>query len=222
MPPGAFQIEAGVLYERSSVGGSPAERRLAIEAGLRVGVTDRLEVRLEGEPFVRLRGAEEDTGYGDLRLGLKYRFLDARAGAWWPSLGVQPFVKLPIASEPIGTERPDLGALALASFDLPGDLGLDLNAGPVLVGQSRPSGHLIQALTSASLSRELTEKLSSFVEIFFASREERQGRDAVGLDAGLLYALTPTLALDAAVQTSLAGPGPDWALRAGLSVRFGR
>ena len=222
VPPAAVQVEAGLGYARSSVGGGPDERRLAVEALLRAGLTERLEVRLGGEPFVRLRGAEDDTDHGDVTLGLKYRFLDARDGAWWPALGVLPSLKLPVASEPIGSERPDFALLGLASFALPWDLSLDANAGPALIGQSRPNGYLLQAVTSASLSGELGEKLSGFVEVFYASRAQRNARDSVGLDAGLIYFVSRSLALDVAAETSLAGPGPDWALTAGISVRFGR
>ena len=222
VPPAAVQIEAGLGYGRSSVGGSPDERRLAVEAIFRAGLTERLEVRLGGEPFVRLRGADEDTGHGDVTLGLKYRFLDARDGAWWPAVGVLPSVKLPVAGEPIGSERPDFALLGLASFTLPWELGLDVNAGPALIGQSRPDGYLLQAVTSVSLSRELGERLASFVEVFYASRARRDARDSVGLDAGLIYFVSRSLALDVAAETSLAGPGPDWALTAGISVRFGR
>jgi hypothetical protein len=222
VPPGAAQIEAGLAYARASVGGSPDERRLSVEALVRAGLTERLEARLGGEPFVRLRGAQEDTGHGDVTLELKLRLLDARDGAWWPALGVLPSVKLPVADEPIGSERADYALLGLASFTLPWDLGLDVNAGPALIGQTRPNGYLVQALTSASLSKEWTDRLASFVEILFASRAERGGRDALGLNAGLTYFVSRALALDAAAETSLAGPGPDWALRAGFSVRFGR
>lgn len=221
-PPGAVQIEAGLGYARSSVGGSPDERRLVGEALLRAGLTERLEVRLGGEPFVRVRGAEEDTGHGDITVGLKYRFLDAQDGAWWPALGIVPSAKLPVASEPIGSERPDFSMVGLASFTLPWEVGLDMNAGPALIGQSRPNGYLLQALASASLSRELGQRLASFVEIFYASRARRDARDTVGLDAGLVYFVSRSLALDLAAETSLAGPGPDYALTAGISLRFGR
>lgn len=220
--PGAVQLEAGLGYAHASVGGGGSERRLVVEGLLRAGLTDRLEARLGGEPFVRVRGAEDESDHGDVTLGLKYRFLDAREGAWWPALGVLPSVKLPAASEPIGSGRPDYALIGLASFALPWALGLDVNAGPVLVGQSRPNGYLLQALTTASLSRELTDRLVSFIEIIFASRARRDGRDAVGLDAGLTCFLTPAVALDVAAETSLAGQGPDWALGAGISVRFGR
>ena len=219
---GAFQIEGGLEYARTNVAASPAERRLAVQAALRVGLADRLEVRLEGEPLVRLRGAEEDTGHGDLTLGLRYRFLDAPEGRWWPSLGAEPFVRLPIAHAPIGSERPDFGFLALASLDLPSQMSLDVNTGLVAVGQACPNGYLLQALTSASLERAISARLSGFVELFFASRGERDGRDALGLDAGLVYLLTRRVALDVSVGTGLNGRGPEYLFRAGGSARFGR
>jgi len=222
VPPGAVQIETGVAYARRSIAASEAERRLAIEATLRVGLTDRLEVRLDGEPLVRLRGDGDDTGSGDVAVGLKYRFADSREGRWVPGVGAQPFVKLPVARAPIGSEKPDFGLVALASFDLPWDIGLDVNAGVAAVGQSSPSGYLLQALASASLGRALTERLSGLVEVFFASRDQREARDRAGLTAGVVYRMAWRIALDAAVVTSLAGPVPDYTLRAGVSIRLGR
>lgn len=220
--PGALQIESGLAYSTSRVGGSESERRLGLELTLRAGLTDRFEVQLGGEPFVRLRGETDDTGHGDLTLAAKYRFLDEREGAWWPSLGLRPFVKVPIAGAPLGSDRPDFGLILLASFDLPGHLALDVNAGLAAVGQLRPGGYLLQALTTASLSREVTEALSAFVEVTYASREARDARDAVGLNTGIIYLVTKDVALDVAVGTSLVGPGPDYAVKAGVSVRFGR
>ena len=58
--------------------------------------------------------------------------------------------------------------------------------------------------------------------LFFGSREARDGRHTLGLDAGLIYLLSRRVALDAGVETSLNGQGPDIAFRAGLTVRLGR
>ena len=222
VPPGALQIEGGVDYSRSRVSGGPDERQFVLGALLRAGLTDRLEVRLDGAPLVRLRSAENDTGFGDPTLGVKYRFLDAREGSWWPSLGLLPFVKLPIAREPIGSERVDFGLTALASVDLPWQLDLDANAGLIAIGQSNRDAFLLQEVVSASLSRQIGERWSIFVEVFYASPAERGAHDIVGLDTGIQFFLTPRVALDAAAQTSFGGPGPDYAFRAGVSVRFGR
>lgn len=218
--PGVLQIETGLQYARTRVGGGESERRLGLQLALRTGLTDTLEAQIAGEPLVRLRGAADDTGSGDLVLALKYRFLEARGG--WPALGIQPSVRVPVAGAPIGTERPDFTLLALASFDLPARFDLDVNAGVAAVGQTRPGGYLLQGLASASLSREIVSGLSAFTELVFASRAERDARNAVGLNAGIIYLVTKDLAFDGAMGTSLAGPGPDYAVTAGLSVRFGR
>jgi hypothetical protein len=189
---------------------------------LRIGVLDRLEVRVESEPFVRLRGDEDDTGYGDLKLGLKWGFYDVEEGDWRPALGLLPFVKLPIADAPIGSERPDFGVTLLLSFNMPADFSLDVNAGISAIGQTHPSGYLGQGQLSGSLQRSvLTEHLVAFAELFYFSRGERDGHHRFGGDVGVIYRLTPDLALDAAVETTLTGSGPDFAVRAGLSTRFG-
>jgi hypothetical protein len=67
----------------------------------------------------------------------------------------------------------------------------------------------------------LTEHLVAFVELFYFSREERDGHHRFGGDVGVIYRLTADLAVDTAVETTLTGRGPDFAVRAGLSTRFG-
>jgi opacity protein-like surface antigen len=219
--PGVLQIETGAQYSHTSIGGSPADRQFFLDVMLRAGLTERIELRLQGEPLVVTRGERDDTGNGDISLQAKYRFLDAREGRWWPSLGILPFVRFPIAHEPHGTNLPDFALIALASFTLPWGLGLDVNAGAGGLGQ-RPSGYLAQGVAAASLSRDIAERWSTYVEVFFESAAQPGARASVGFDGGVQFFLTQNLALDAAVQTSLAGPGPDYAFRAGLSVRFGR
>jgi hypothetical protein len=219
--PGAVQIETGVDYSRTSTGGSPAERQLTLDVTVRAGLTERLELRLESDALVVTRGPEDDTGIGDLFLEAKYRFFDAREACWWPSLGVLPFVKLPIAHAPHGTNVPDFGLIGLASFTLPWRLSLDANFGVGGTAQ-RPSGYIAQGLVSAALGRDLGERWSTYVEVFYLSAAQRGGRAQVNFDAGVQFFPLPQLALDAAVQASLAGSAPDYLLRAGLSVRFGR
>jgi Putative MetA-pathway of phenol degradation len=219
--PGVLQIESGAQYSHTSIGGSPADREFSLDVMLRVGLTERIELRLQGEPLVVLRGERDDTGNGDISLQAKYRFFDAREGRWWPSLAVLPFVRFPIAHEPHGTNLPDFALIGLASFSLPWGLGLDVNAGVGGNGQ-RPGGYLVQGVAAASVSRDIAERWATYAEVFFTSAAERGGRAQVGFDAGVQFFVTQRLALDAAAETSLTGPGPDYAFRAGLSVRFGR
>lgn len=220
VPPGAVQVETGLAYEHERVAAAPADRRLSVEAALRVGVAPWLEARVEGEPVVRLRGEEADTGPGDVTLSVKWRVLDG--GGAVPAVALLPFVTLPAAREPIGSGQVDAGLRVLLSFELPAQLSLDVNAGGAAIGQPHSDGYLAQAVASAALSRALGERLSAFAEVFFASHDRRGGHDSLGADAGLAFFLTPRVALDVAILTTLAGPGPEYALRAGVSVRFGR
>ncbi len=219
--PGALQIESGVTYSRTSVGGSPADKQFTIEATWRAGLTERLEVRLEGEPLVVTRNEQDDTGLGNLTLDAKYRFSDGREDSWRPSLGVLPFVTFPVAHAPHGTNIPDFGLIGIASFDFPLGLSLDANLGVGGKAQ-RPQGYLAQGFASAALGLDIGERWSIFGEVFYSSAAERGARGSVGFDAGVQFFVTRVIAVDAAAQTSLAGPGPDYLFRAGFSIRFGR
>jgi hypothetical protein len=222
VPAGALQIETGLEYARERVGGAATERQLSVQGVLRLGLTPALEISIEGEPFLWLRAAADDHGSGDYTLGLKYRFFAPAPDGGGPALALKPFVKLPTAREPLGSERPDFGALLLMSVALPWSLSLDANAGVAAIGQRRPEGFIPQGIASASLSWAVTERLSSITELFLATKEERGGRDSLLATVALMYRVTPRLALDAGMRTTITGQGPDWSAFIGLSVRLGR
>jgi hypothetical protein len=219
---GAVQVETGFNYGHERIGGAPTQKRFSLEAAVRVGIGDDLEVGFSSEPLVRLRGDVDDTGHGDFTLNGKWRFFKPPEDSAWPELGVLPYVTLPVTEEPFGSGKTDFGAILLASFELPGQFGLDLNAGLAAIGQNRPSGYLLQARLGAGLSRDIGRGFALFTDLVYTSREERDGRDTVILDGGVIYWPARNVALDASVVTSLAGQAPDWTVRAGLSIRFGR
>jgi hypothetical protein len=68
----------------------------------------------------------------------------------------------------------------------------------------------------------VTERLTTITELYFATKDERDGRDSLLTTLALMYRVTPRLAVDAGVRTTLTGRGPDWAALIGLSVRLGR
>ncbi len=222
VPRGTAQLETGLFYSSQRAGGVPTEEVFGIEADLRIGVARDLELNLGGEPLARVRGPQDDTGFGDGTLAVRYRFIQGdEDDRWPPSVAVKPFVKLPVATEPIGTGRPDFGGLLLASFSLPSDLELEVNAGGAAVGQVDSSGYRAQAIASASLSRDIVGGLYGFLEFFYSSRQQRDQGQQLALNVGLVYRITPTFAVDAGVQTSVFGGGPDYLIRTGLTVLFG-
>ena len=171
------------------------------------------------EPVVSVWGPEDRTGVGDVSLGVRYRFMEGiEDEPWPPHLGVKVFAKLPLMGEPIGTGRPDFGVLLLGSFELPYDFELEVNVGGAAIGQKGSNDFLGQAIATASLSRDITQSLLGFLELLFNTREERGERDHFAVNVGVVYRLTRNLAVDAGVETSLAGQGPDYVVRTGLSV----
>jgi hypothetical protein len=221
VPPAALQIESGVEYSRSRVSHGQTEQQLLTDILLRTGITSRIEARLDINPIVWLKDEDTNVGFGDVTLAIKYRFFDSPEGSWWPSLGVLPFVKVPSARSPIGSERVDFGCTALATFDLPWQLSLDVNVGLAGIGQSEGAYFLLQETASAALSRQITHRWSMYGELFYSSPSERHTRDVVGFDTGIQFLILPRVALDMAAGVARGTPGPDFTIRAGLSVRFG-
>lgn len=218
VPPGAAQLEGGVVYERT---GSD-ERAFHVEATLRFGLTERLELRLEGEPFVHLWNGEDTSGFGDLTLSMRYRFLDAREDSLWPALAVQPYVKLPTANEPIGSARTDFGLIFIAGLDLPGGFGAAFNAELAAVGQ-RDSGYLIQVLAAAGIGREIiADRLGAYLEVLWSSQDEHDGSSRIGIGTGLGWKVARRLAVDLGFEATVGGRGPDYVVRSGLSVLLHR
>lgn len=71
VPRGAVQMESGVAYSRERRAGRPTETTFEAGADFRIGVTRSVELNLGWDPLVRVRGAEDDTGIGDVTVGVR-------------------------------------------------------------------------------------------------------------------------------------------------------
>jgi hypothetical protein len=216
---GFVQLESGLAFSRERRDGFANEKTFEAAADLRIGLLHDVELNLSWEPLVSVWGREDAVGVGDVTLGVRYRFVEGiEDEPWPPHVAVKVFAKLPAMNEPIGTGRPDFGVLLLASFELPNDFELEVNVGAAAVGQPRSNRFLGQAIATASLSRDITQSMLGFLELLFNSRQEEEGREYFAVNVGLVYRLTRNLAIDAGFQTLVAGRGPDYVARTGLSV----
>jgi len=210
--PGMFQLENGLSYSKG------AERRTAVETLGRMGLTPSLEFRVRVEPVVRLQNGVDETGFGDVAFGAKYRVLDDKGAA--PEVAFLPFVKLPTADRPIGSEKIDFGLALILSKPLPADFEADFNIGVAALGQGN-SDYRGQGFTSLAIGRTFDSRLRAYVEVFYRTKEERGGAQTLGADVGIIYLVTQRVALDFAVVRGLNSRADDHALRAGVTILLG-
>jgi hypothetical protein len=78
VPVRALQVELGLEYACSH--NDLTARRLALQTTLRTGLSDRLELRLDSEPLLRLQEDSDDVGLGDIALGVKDRVFEPPGG----------------------------------------------------------------------------------------------------------------------------------------------
>ena len=144
-----------------------------------------------------------------------------RPDSAWPTLGLQPFVKLPVASQPIDSGKTNFGLLLLASFDLPAEFSVDFNAGIAGIGQSS-GGYLAQAQAALGLARDVTKTLQLFSDSRSLRATSATGAAVSVSTPACSGRATPNVAFGTPRSSPARRPGPDWGLRSGVSVRFGR
>ncbi|MFH1725988.1 MAG: transporter [Elusimicrobiota bacterium] len=89
-----FQIETGFAFGQDKASGVTA-RNYGFSTLFRFGLTDPLELRVEGDMFITRTetGMSTQSGFSDLAFGAKAHLLDN--GGWTPSLGALFNLKFP-------------------------------------------------------------------------------------------------------------------------------
>jgi len=185
-----IEIEFGGHYERWQKDESQTTAQLVFTCGLQKRVNGILEI-----PYLRLRqGESKNVGFGDLNIGVKYRFSDERNLA--PSLALKALGTLPTGDESSG-----LGA---------GEVGYGLTA-VTSKTWGKPETHLNLGLGKDFSSYGLSLWYPQDRFIFIAELtgeccswfEDLPG--SVGLLFGTVYELTSHILVDLGINWRLRG-----------------
>ena len=221
---GRFQVETSVAADRSRSAGY-RERVVSTPTLLRYGISDTVELRLEGDG--RVSGRSQDlpggaegrvSGYADASFGVKWHALDA-AGTN-PSLGVLLHVDAPSGSRALRGEKYRPSLRVVAEWELPNDMSLGLMPGAG--SNTDASGQrYTHGIFGAVVGKQLTDKLRGFVEIAapHVARSSHGGTEAT-FDVGGAYLITDTLQVDAMLARGLNSRTPDLSLTIGLSFKL--
>lgn len=228
---GRVQIETnlfGYTRSRPDAQGTVTDTYELGTTNVRIGLTHNTEVGIVWQPYgtVRTRQTDpvtifRDAGIGGLEFRAKFNLWGndtfEKAGA--TSLALLPFVTLPTdRHNGVSPEFVEGGLIVPLAIKLSEKFGLGLNAGIVYVRDSASSGYHAEYLSSASLSYEWNDKVSTYYEV--AARFGVDGGEVVVLGTGLTYKLTKNMQLDAGVNFGVTSAADRINPFIGVTTRF--
>lgn len=168
------------------------------------------EVRIDNVPFVHAGGV---SGFGDVGVGFQYRFLHQSDRA--PSMAFAYSLKLPTATNDLGTDRFDHDIIYLISKDL-GEYHADFNLDVQISGREDEDGYDTVAAPAFAVSRSFGN-VTIAGEISGTSRQNDEADSTVSTLWAVSYGVSPRFVVDAAVSFRLHGDLPDATFLTGLT-----
>lgn len=222
---GHIQVEMDLVnYTHDRAGGVTMESLAIAPVNFKVGLFNNVDVQFVLDSYVNKRTtatalpADRAEGGGDLQTRLKINLWGNDGGE--TAFGVMPFVKWPTAKNTLGNGKIEGGVILPLSISLDDRFSLGLMAEVDFLSDDVGGGHHTDYINSITLSCDVTERLSAYVE-FFTVISTEQGSDWVGqFDLGATYGLTPDVQFDAGVNIGVTESAPDWQPFVGVTVRF--
>lgn len=212
VPPGRVQVEGGYTF----TGGEDSREHTLPELLVRVGLGHRLELRLAPSGL-----AHEDragtTGWTDAGVGFKARLTEG--GPMGLAVSVIGQLSLPSGDAAFGGDAPEPEIKMLWSMDLGVRVGLAGNFNLAFPESDAP-GRYVEPSVSFSVGLAVTDRLGAYLEVFAFMPLGADAAASPFVNAGLTYAITPDLQLDARVGVGLGGDAADVFAGVGFAVRF--
>ena len=224
VPEGMVQIETGLIdWIHDNEAGVRTDSLLLGSTAFKFGLNDRWNVELDVTPYesLRVRGGGvrvTDSSFGDLFVRSKYRFTSGDG----VQVAMNPFVKIPTASRPIGNRKLEAGIALPIDYSIPKST-LSVTLGPEIdwVEDGDGHGHHAAMAQVIGVGWSVTPKLNLSAELWGQWDWDPAGttRQATA-DAAVAYLVNNNLQLDAGANFGLNRVTPDVELYGGVSVRF--
>lgn len=129
----------------------------------------------------------EHSGFGDIEIGFKYRFLHQREGSWVPDVGFFPKLDLPTAGKRFGSGRVGAQLPLWAEKDF-GPWSL-FGGGAYAIQPG--AGERKNWQTGIALTRAVTKALSLGGEVYHLTADTDDSRPTTGLGIGASWQVAP-------------------------------
>jgi len=210
--PGFYQIEVGWLYGENDVG---VEVNTLPGTLVRIGVVDRLELRLGWEGYID-EGSGGPSGVGDGEVGAKIYMLEAEGNI--PETALLAAISIPVGDREFTTDEVDPGFRFAMSYDLSARSAFGTNLGVEWETDASDST-LSSFIYTAALGYDLTEIVGAYIEIFGDAGMSASG-DSHSVDGGFTFLLAENFQLDALAGVGITSKADDWFVGAGASLRL--
>ncbi len=234
VPPGFVQFEAGWVYAEEDEDDAEVRTHTLPGSLLRVGVFERLELRLgwDGYLWEDARIPDDDAGRvstdteggGDASVGLKF-FLWEEAG-WLPETAFLASVSLPVGREGFSSERVDPAFRFSHAHTISEVMSFGWNWGAAWESELQEEGDDRNTLAvfqyTAALGIALSERVGAFVEAFGDVPLAGDAGPRHSMDGGFTWKAMDNMQLDMSAGFGLSDEADDWFVGVGLSVRLPR
>jgi len=199
---GVLELEYG--WDRVRPGGDVTQTSFG--GLLKFGLLCDIELRWTTTSFLsQTEGSDTHRGFGDNWLGPQVRFY--RQTAHVPSLAFSYAVKVPSASDALGSGRVDHAFTFFASKDI-AHFHFDFNASQFLIGRPNATGFDKNQQLNLAFSHTVRGNLL-FTGEFYGNTRLNQGTPGFASSLwALTYAVTPRLVIDAGFEAGLTSGGP--------------
>lgn len=225
---GHFQVESDLVsftYDRhnSDRARSRTEGFSVAATNFKVGLTNNIDFQLVVESYQTVRTATpgsvgRQNGFGDLTARLKVNLWGNDGGT--TALALMPFVKIPTNQDDLGNHAVEGGLIIPLAVALPGGWNMGVMTEIDFNEDSDAGGYHLEWINTVTFSHAIVGELSGYVEFFSVVSSEDRAPWVATFDAGLTYAVTDDLQLDAGVNIGLTRSADDLNPFIGLSWRF--
>jgi hypothetical protein len=217
-----YTIDAGHVQLELSFAewgkGDGAEELNVLPFNVKVGLTNFADLQLVFAPFNRLRTVgRTDEGAADAQVRLKVNLWGNDGGD--TALAVMPFVTIPTGADAFTAGAAEGGIIVPLALSLPAEFKLTVMAEVDFV-RDGTGGRDTLLVHTASLDRDLTDKLGAYVEYVGIVDLDGDQKYEAYADVGFTYSLTDDLQLDAGVNVGLTAPAEDLRVFVGMTVRL--
>jgi hypothetical protein len=225
---GHFQVEADLVsYAYTQRQGVRQDDLMIPTLNLKLGVLNRVDLQTILIPYGRTRIQDRTvspamdqtcSGFGDMQVRAKINLWGNDGGR--SALAMMPFIHLPTGAPGLTTDAVEGGVIFPFGFDLPAGFYAGAMWEVDWIRNADNSRYHAESIQTLTIGRNLTRKLSAYVEFWSVVSTERNAGWAGTFDFGFNYLLHKNLKLDCGVNRRVAGREPDWNPFVGVTWRY--